>query len=237
MKRPYTANPGTSLTSISLYNATQIRGVVIDNPSGGWLYVVEANDFCPPFKLGWARDLEYAGTALTVIYGRSPASQVSTTQGDPYTVTVDSEPVGLSAGVDAPFVTQFNPFLVFNITHLYTQGDAPVVQAQTTNLTGGTKRIRLHGIFMEPNQTVPNPGIIWTPIMGQISITGAPDAILRIAGAKTRDERQFIPYVDVPIGNEVTLRLRNVTTGFIDTGFYNGQTQMEVQLNIVYELI
>lgn len=237
MKRPYTAAPGVSLPSISLFNATPIRGIIVDNPSGGWLYIVEILDFCPPYTLQWKRDLDYAGSAITVKYGIGPASQISTNQGDAYAIVLDSEPVGNSAGFPSPFVKQFNPLLTTGFTHLFTQGDAPAIFSQTTNLTGGTKRLRVHGVFLEANQTVPNPSIVWTPIMGQMSTVGIPDCILRIAGAKTKDERQFIPYVDVPVGNEITMRMRNVTTGFIDTGFYNGTTTLEIQFNIIYELI
>lgn len=237
MKRPYTTAVGVSLVSASLFNATPIRGIVIDNPSGGWLYVVELNDFCPPFTLQWSRTLEYAGSAITVRYGQSPAGQVNTTAGDPYTVTLFDGATGISNGVPSAFVSQFNPLLTTGFVHLFTQGDAPAVFAQTTNLTGGNKRLRVHGVFLEANQTVPNPSIVWTPIMGQMSSVGIPDCILRIAGAKTKDERQFIPYADLPVGNEITMRMRNVTTGFIDTGFYNGSTTIEIQLNIIYELI
>jgi hypothetical protein len=111
MKRPYTANPGVNLVSISLFNATGIKGVEVDNPSGGWLYIVELKDYVPPYTLAWARTLEYTGTSLNVNYGISPAGQVSTTQGDPYTVTLYDEPITDSAGVPAPgqFISNFTP--------------------------------------------------------------------------------------------------------------------------------
>lgn len=112
MKLPRTVAVGSDLISATMQ--LPIHGIVIDNPSGGWLFVVEANDFCPPYTLQWSRDLEYAGTAITVRYGQSPAGQVSTRQGDPYTVTLNSEPVGNSPGVAQQFVEQFTPVQTAN---------------------------------------------------------------------------------------------------------------------------
>lgn len=109
MKRPYTVAVGTDLVSATLQ--VPINSIIIDNPSGGWLYVVEANDFCPPYTIQWTRDLEYRATAITVRFGQSPANQVSTTQGDPYTVTLNSEFIGNSQGSAQQFIENFTPVL------------------------------------------------------------------------------------------------------------------------------
>jgi hypothetical protein len=113
MKRPYTAAAGSGLTSIGLFNSTRIRGITIDNPTSGWIFVVEIRDFCPPYTLQWTRDLEFAGNAITVTYGAGPSGQVNTITGDPYTVTLDSEPVGNSPGVGQQFIDKFTPVLNF----------------------------------------------------------------------------------------------------------------------------
>jgi hypothetical protein len=243
MKRPYTANPGTNLISISLFNATPIKGVVVDNPSGGWLYIVELNDFVPPYTMAWARDLEYAGSALTIRYAIAPATQVSTQFGDPYTVTLYSDPVGASAGVPSQFIDQFNPIKLAFLTHTFTPGDVPTTFPFGTAVTGGTKRIRVHQVSLKPDATVsPFGGIIFTPIVGVLTTTAPstpvmPDSRLRIAGSKTHDETIFVPYIDLPIGIELGLTLRNPTAAFLDASFYPGNATIDVELDVLYELI
>lgn len=243
MQRPYRAAPGVSLPSISLFNATPIKGVVVDNPSGGWLNLVELNDFVPPYTMAWARDFEYSGSALTVNYAVSPAGQVSTQFGDPYTVTLYDQPVGSSAGVPSQFIDQFNPIKLAFLTHTYTPGDAPGNTIFATAVTGGVKRIRVHQASLKCDATVsPFGGIVFTEIVGVVTTTAPstpvmPDTRMRIAGSKNQDNVVFVPFIDLPVGIELGLTLRNPTAAFLDSTFYPGTATMDVELDVLYELI
>lgn len=120
MKQSYSALPGVSLQSITLPAGNGIKGVAIDNDSGGWLYVVELRDWCPPYVHNWTRDMDYTGSAITVQYGTAPtggaivtgpSAQVVTNQGDGYTVTLYDSQVGYSNGTPENYIEQFTPVL------------------------------------------------------------------------------------------------------------------------------
>ena len=150
MKNKRTVAVGSDLISATMQ--LPIHGIVIDNPCGGWLYIVEANDFCPPYTLQWSRDLEYAASAITIRYGQAPAGQVSTQQGDPYTLTMDSEFVGNSPGSAQQFIDKFTGTLTANFAGTIGVLAFPAV----TILVGVTnKRIRMKTatVMLDQSQT------------------------------------------------------------------------------------
>lgn len=116
---PFVSAPGVVLTgdleAISL-PAGHARGIVIDNPSGSWLTVFPLYDFVPPYTIGWARDFPMSIASATVRYTDGPSGQISTQQGDPMSIALDTDPVGSSDGSPAPgatFIEQFTPVLAF----------------------------------------------------------------------------------------------------------------------------
>ena len=101
---------------MSVPGIDQIHGVLIDNPSGSWLFLHPSNDFIAPYTFGFARSFAVGHTSLSVEFlSAGPAGQVSTLQGDPPIVILDSEAVIDSAGAgSAPghsFVEGFTPVL------------------------------------------------------------------------------------------------------------------------------
>lgn len=95
---------GTDRPAIGVPGIEQIRGVLIDNPSGSWLLLRPTNDYIPPYTLGFARSFLGGVTHVDILY-RSPSGQVSTTDGDAPTIILDSEPVSDTPG--ASFITGF----------------------------------------------------------------------------------------------------------------------------------
>lgn len=102
MQKVYTASPGASIQEASLPNGSLIRGISVDNPSGSWLFVKSEMVFIPPYTLGWALALSYAQTSVSVVAGPGPAGQTSTSAGDPWNLTVVTEPLSPSQGVPTP---------------------------------------------------------------------------------------------------------------------------------------
>lgn len=112
MQIAFTASPGTSLTSKSLPNASWIRGIQIDNPSGNWLYVVSEQLFCPPYTIGWAIPLSYDQSSITVEARLTgPASQIGSNQGEDWSLTLFDEAQSPNAGTPYQFVEHFTPTL------------------------------------------------------------------------------------------------------------------------------
>lgn len=96
--------------------AREARGIIVNNPSGSWLTVYPLHDDVPPYTLLWSRDFPMSVANATVRYDNGPAGQVSTQDGDPFTVWLDTDPVGTSDGTPAPgkpFVQGFTPVLNF----------------------------------------------------------------------------------------------------------------------------
>ena len=205
MKQSFTANPGVSLTSIQIRGGVPLHGIVIDNPSGNWLFVVELLDYCPPYTLGWSRDFDYAGSAITIRAGNGPSGQVGTNAGDAYTVTLNTDPVGFSAGnvsggggSGSSFIQNFTPTLS-NVT---------VILCFTSTFNhigfianpGGNKRIRLLTVFAHLGipAGVAIVGRTWrSPCnVAFISFDGAISVYLRVSEAT--------PFVVMPVNMDTT---------------------------------
>lgn len=242
MQQRFTANPGTSLTSIQLYNATPILGVVVDNPTGGWLYIVELRDYVPPYTLQWSRDLEYAGSAISVVYGSAPSGQVSTNQGDPYTVTLDSGTVGASAGVPSSYIQQFTQSKILLCSHTYSAGSVvnTLTQQSTTEFFGTTKRARIRQIILEHINLTGTMALI-TPITGNLIATVNGQAYtltLGISGKRIRDELLFNPVLDCDPGQDITLSQINPSAASLDASWFSGGiVNFSVNMIAIYESI
>lgn len=193
MKLPRVVAVGSDLVSATMQ--LPINGIVIDNPSGGWLYVVEADDYCPPYTLQWSRDLQYRASAITVRYGKSPAGQISTRQGDPYTVTLDSEFVGNSSGVAQQFIENFTPVLTAvraNLTvGVLSGGIVPGFIAAVTN-----KRIRIltATASLDPADVSESPTIVSLD-----DSLGSGYSIPLVLNGRDQPSDKFVGIFDLPI--------------------------------------
>lgn len=112
MQVQFTSPPGVGLISKSLPNGEPIRGIVINNPSGSWLYVVSERQYVPPYTDGWSMPTSYEQSSISINANVGPAGQVSTIQGDPWTLILYSDPVDLSSGgpIDS-FIKGFTPIV------------------------------------------------------------------------------------------------------------------------------
>lgn len=122
MRQTFTVAVGDDLDAASLASG-QLRGIIIDNPSGAWLQLFPTYDFIPPYVLGWATTIPAAASITVRTIATGPSGQISTLKGDPYTVTLDSEPVSLSGGVPAPgasYVAGFTPVVSWSETFMAT---------------------------------------------------------------------------------------------------------------------
>lgn len=121
MKLDFTATPGQSLLYKSLPNGEPIRGIVIDNPTGGWLYVVSENQWVTPYTNGWSMPLTYMQSSINIEYRSvGPAGQTSTQQGttdSPWRLEINSEEVDSSSGGPTNnFIDRFTQVLSANGT-------------------------------------------------------------------------------------------------------------------------
>lgn len=105
---------GTNRPSLSIPGVSQIRGVLIDNPSGAWLLLMPTRDYIPPYTIGFSRSFEGGHASIDILFpSAGPAGEVTTFAGDPPLVVLDDEPVGNSVGASTgtAFVKQFTPVL------------------------------------------------------------------------------------------------------------------------------
>lgn len=231
MKRPYTAAPGVSLPSISLFNSTPIKSVIVDNPSGGWLYIVELKDFVPPYTLAWSRDLEFSGSAITVQYGVTPAGQISTQQGDPYTVTLVDVPSGTSAGVPSQFIDAFTKFLGIQ------SPDLPIVNGQSGVLNFNivpalpvTKRIRVFAVWASNNGSIGrlvNRTLIQFSAFPFISDESPAIARLELDPNHEQDGGWLGQPFDMPVGS----------TFSVQTFSFGGEAADPLTIDVTYQIL
>jgi hypothetical protein len=100
---PFVSAPQATLTGdlVAMSSpAGHAKGIVIDNPSGSWLLVFPTYDYVPPYVLGWSRDFPYEVASTTVRYVNGPSGQISTQQGDPFDVVLDTDVVEVPCLVD-----------------------------------------------------------------------------------------------------------------------------------------
>lgn len=147
MQQQFSAAPGTNLEFKALSNASPIRGIQIDNPSGSWLFVVSEQLYCPPYTIGWAMPLSYEQASITVRSGNGPSGQVATTQGDNWTLTLNDEAVEPSAGVPYQFTQQFTPNVFTAASSVAFNESNPELSVQLIAGVAG-RRIRILSILI-----------------------------------------------------------------------------------------
>lgn len=198
---------GTNAPALSLPGSEQIRGALIDNPSGAWLLLRTTNEYIPPYTLGFARSFEYGHASIAIEFpSTGPAGQISTQQGDNPSVKLFSIPIPNSAGIASQFVEQFTPLLTVEGTATATinnlgGGGIPILlQAAVAN-----KRIRLYQAMfsISPFQGQPpkpyDSGITWMIARAQFT-----DTIRMVQGrvnlAHPVDRATYAPGLDFPVG-------------------------------------
>lgn len=112
MKLSFFAAVNTNLQSKSLPNGQYVRGVVINNPTGGWLYYVDEQQWIPPYTNGWSMPSTWDHPSVTVNWSATgPAGQVTTQVATgTWELQLDSEPTDLaSGGPISSFIQSFTP--------------------------------------------------------------------------------------------------------------------------------
>jgi hypothetical protein len=143
--------PGGALEAYPI--GFQAHGLVIDNRSGSWLYVVETNAFVKPYTLQWTRLLSPAQSVISIRSVASPSGTASiNSNGSPSNVTFTD--VSL---VDSDGSTYFTPVDI--PTFGYASGSlalllGPGVNAQATPNVAGIPgvQIRLLQITLAVNE-------------------------------------------------------------------------------------
>lgn len=207
MKQDFTAAVGASLLYKSLPNGTPIRGVVIDNPTGGWLYLVSENQWIPPYTNGWSMPLTYEQTSVNVEYRNvGPAGQISTQQGttdSPWRLELNSEVVDADAGgPTSNFVEQFTPVL---------RAQSNAVFRTNTGLINTTliaavpnKRIRLLTLEAMPfNNLAGAVAFVGSTYITYLDINGAAVADFFLSPYNPNPNRIWPVGVDLPTGSQL----------------------------------
>jgi hypothetical protein len=203
----YVTPLGVDKIAVSLPGIEQIRGMLVDNPSGSWLQIFPSRDFVPPYVLGYARSFPSGHASIDIRFTNGPAGQVSTLQGEAPTVIIDSNPVGVSEGSPsgAPFVQDFTPVLSsFRVVATTTVATTTTLLAAIAN-----KRFRLLTFALAANTGAfpfishGQSRVKWRLLAGTNSST---DGILSGSlGPNDELSREFVSGLDVPINTPINL--------------------------------
>lgn len=207
---------GTAFPALSIPGVGQVRGVLIDNPSGAWLLLRPTNDYIPPYTLGWARSFVGGVASVDLVY-QAPAGQVSTLQGDPAVLVLDTEPVPDSAGVasGSAFVQGFIPTLQYVGVMNLTMAGAILGQVVIAPVANRQLRIIDTQIYYTGNN---GAAIGWdraiSPVVAVINSSpgGQIIATLRLGTPNHADRITFNPTLPLVSG-------RGVEIGFAQTAF------------------
>lgn len=139
---------GVNAPALSIPGVAQVRGILIDNPSGAWLLLRTTGDYIAPYTIGFARSFDTGHASVAIEFPSSgPAGQVTTLAGDRPRVILSSEPVGNSSGASAEgrsFVEQFTPVLTASVGQ--TVPTSTGIQNQTAIAAVANRRIRILNI-------------------------------------------------------------------------------------------
>ncbi len=196
--------------ALSLPGSDQIRGVLIDNPSGAWLMLRTTNEFIPPYTIGFARSFEYGHTSIAIEWAATgPAGQISTLAGEAAAVQLFSDPVGNSSGNSSggkSFIEQFTP-VIYSFDQAFVVTSVGL-QNQVMFPPVANKRYRIFtidvtiGAFVSipPANTPMDVGIGYNveTINSQDQI-----AIGRVWGGQRESQRSFPAGFDCPVGDGV----------------------------------
>jgi hypothetical protein len=224
VKKTFWANPGENLEDVMLPNGNVMRGITIDNPSGTWLYVVSERAYVPPYTLGWATALQYSAASITVKSADGPSGQISTLQGDPWSLTLDEDETSASAGVPAPnkgFIENFTPVL-YAATSIPQRLNISDVFVDIIQITGiANKRLRLldWAVFLDGD---------WTSSIKASIFEGANTIDkTQLTESTISYSRTFVPGIDCTVGNGLTLRI------FVGIGWHDTYAQGSLAYQII----
>jgi len=90
---------GASKQSWNLRGGYQIASILIDNPTGCWLFIPQDNTYVRPFTLGFAHTFSPTVARVDVLFAAiGPDTTESVIIGDPFTAMIADTPVGNSEG-------------------------------------------------------------------------------------------------------------------------------------------
>ena len=200
------AAPGNSIISAALDNGQLIRGVVVNNPSGTWLYLVSEKQFIPPYVLGWAMPLSYWQSAITILsVPVGPTGQVSTNDGDEWSVQIQDTPADLSTGGPTrPVIENFTP--VVGIALNFTATFAGTTNFIPTPINFGTSRYRILMASVAYSEDSLFTKDSWQTVVLRPNPAGGGGFNVRLTlsgAAKIQDRMSFIPGLDWPQGSQI----------------------------------
>lgn len=237
MKELFQFAPGSNAQSVSLSNAAPIRGIQIDNPTGGWLYVVSEKVYVPPYTIGWSLPLSYDQTSVNVNYGNGPAGQVGTNQGDNWTIILFNEEVDQSAGAQYQFTSGFASTIALtgNQYDLIASNSYSISNQIIIPAIAGT-RIRLHSLFI--SRIVRSAG--WRPPLSFIFTSSGTNNILPLGSSITLDSYETWKFFQFRPG-QADLKTGGNFNLFFVANFEGGtplfMPAMQITINTEYERI
>jgi hypothetical protein len=227
---------GTSLTGIALRGGAGVLGVLIDNPSGAWLRVMPRGDYVPPYTMGWSRGLDVASASIDVLSGQAPAGQVTTTKGDPWSVTLYDTQASTSDGGSTQFTGNTNPTqAVAGITVTLQSANAYFSRVPVIAPPPANQRVRvfLATCYVVTSRAAFNPAFL---VLGISTNDGAtmPNELWRgmLTPGKLSDAwTPPVPY-DLPLGYQV------VAQGYyINSSTVPGRNLLIVGVNLTYQVL
>lgn len=191
---------GQAFPAISIPGVGQIRSVLIDNPSGSWLLLRPTNDYIPPYTIGWVRSFIGGVASVDIVY-EAPSGQVSTLQGDPAIVVLDTEIVADSAGSSsgAGFISQFTPVQRAVFSQTITQS-ASVTGTLIAAVPG--KRIRILTIDVTKTSTTRDGSITYGFIENGVPLQNVVSGVVDTANPSR--EHVYSSGIDLAIGSSLT---------------------------------
>lgn len=195
---------GTGKKSWNIPNSNQIAGLLLDNPSGSWLFIPQDRTYIPPYTMGFQHSFSPTFARVDILFSNGPSGQVSTQQGDPVRATIYDVKIGDSPGTPSQggaFIEQFTPVLTIS-----DQPVVPVSTGVTNNIIPATpnKRIRLLTCISTLDPFFSNPPVPYdTGISIRFfeSVTGLNDRILvRLNPDHPVDPQVFANGLDCTIG-------------------------------------
>lgn len=84
--------------NIRVTESWQIAGIIVENPSGQWLYVNKIRRYVPPFTLMWRTNIERVSAFRVNSVAAPVAGSTSSTVGGPVIIMIFDREVGYSNG-------------------------------------------------------------------------------------------------------------------------------------------
>jgi hypothetical protein len=79
--------------NLSISESWQIASILIDNPSGSWLYVSPLNRYIPPHTIAWSANFKPTTQSVSVLFADAPAGGIASVNiGGPVIVQIFDQP-------------------------------------------------------------------------------------------------------------------------------------------------